>query len=406
MELKSKLGARLFKTAMAIAVSAACGNVLAQAEGSPDEPGVKMGPMTAYPTLGVSFRHDDNIFLAPNEKKSWVTVIAPAVRIVAQSDSGLQFGADLMAEDGRYKDSSDDDYTDQIYALHGGIYGTSMSVNARVQTAKLHDPRTQDSVGGLGVTAPNEYDLNTINGTFTIGGTDSKGRIEFEAGLADREYTNNRLATRTFDRENNEYGATFFWRVAPKTQLLVQLKETEIEYDVQRPTPTTFNLDSKEQRSYVGVKWSATAKTEGTIKVGRLKKDFDAATFQDFSGSSWDIGINWLPRTYSGVKFVSSKQTDESSGFGRALLTKNNQIDWSHSWTHHFTTQLTLGRMDTEYLGVSREDRLTTSGIKFIYNMRRWLELGADFKHTDRNSTLSAFDYKRNVLMFTITGRM
>lgn len=370
--------------------------------------GIQAGPMTVYPSLAVSLRHDDNIFQTANETKSWLTVIAPQVKVEASSASGIKFGADLAVEDGRYKDSGNDDYTDQRYALYGELAGSSMGLKLRAEMAKLHDPRSPDSVGGLTQAKPNEYDNNSIAGVFAIGAPSSQGRIEFEAGLTDKEYTNNRAVTRTADRETTDAGVTFYWRIQPKTQLLLQAKQSEIDYDVDRPTPTTFNLDSKEQRYYAGVKWDATAKTSGTAKVGRLKKDFDAATLKDFSGGSWDIGINWAPLTYSTVQFTSSKQTSESSGTGNALLTKAHQVSWTHEWTSRIQSQLMLGRSDTEYLDAipSREDRTTTSGIKLNYAMRYWLALAAEYTHTDRNSSQSAFDYKRNLLMFTVTARM
>ena len=38
--------------------------------------------------------------------------------------------------------------------------------------------------------------------------------------------------------------------------------------------------------------------------------------------------------------------------------------------------------------------------------MRRWLKLGADYIYTTRDSNDTNFDYKRNQLMFFVSGTL
>ncbi len=47
-------------------------------------------------------------------------------------------------------------------------------------------------------------------------------------------------------------------------------------------------------------------------------------------------------------------------------------------------------------------DKTSTFGAKVSYDFRRWLLLGAEYTHTDRNSTLNIDNYKRNLFVLTV----
>lgn len=252
-----------------------------------------------------------------------------------------------------------------------------------------------------------------VGGVFGYGAPGAQGRIELEAGYTDKEYDNNRAGqiidgnfhqgTAFLDRADASYGGTFFWRVAPKTQLLFQVKQTDMDYDLSAST-----LDSKERRYLAGVTWTATAKTTGIFKVGRQKKDFDTSTRSDSSQSSWEGTVQWKPLTYSTVGITTGKQMNEVTGNGTGsgdyISSKNLNATWTHSWKPRFSTSVSAGVREDDYKGsgATRSDDTDNLGLGMAYQMRRGLKLGADFTHTKRDSSTSPFDYSRNVIMLTL----
>ena len=189
-------------------------------------------------------------------------------------------------------------------------------------------------------------------------------------------------------------GGTFFWRVAPKTELLAGTQFRNIDYQLGSST-----LDSTERRFFIGAKWEATAKTTGTLKFGRLAKRFDSAARRDFStNASWDAGIRWNPLTYSAFDLSTSKSTGESSGVGDYLLTKNHNLTWTHGWNSRFSTTVNGGLRydDFEGTGGGRKDKTATLGAKATYQWQRWLKFGAEYIRSDRNSNSNASSYDRD----------
>jgi hypothetical protein len=41
-----------------------------------------------------------------------------------------------------------------------------------------------------------------------------------------------------------------------------------------------------------------------------------------------------------------------------------------------------------------------------FYAARRWLTLAADYSYLERSSSVNAFDYKRNLMMFSVRAAM
>ncbi len=360
--------------------------------------GFPVGPLTVFPGIDLAHGYDDNLFLRPTARtSSSFTILSPYLRAEAKPGPH-KFDAGLRVDHGRFHSSSADNYTD--YALIGNgdlVFSGRAGLRLRAEHRHGHDPRgSSDRVGSA---TPDEYDNSGIDGVFRYGAPGARGRIEVDAAAFARRYTNNRATTVAADRDTAQLGGTFFWRVMPRTELLAQVGHRSIDYSL-----ATSDLDSTETRYLAGVKWEATAATTGTAKFGRLNKKFDAAGRQDFSGSSWDVGVRWSPLTYSVFDFVSSKQTGESTGVGDTVVGKNYGVTWSHAWSSRLRTQALASFRNDAFTGagVSRKDDNTSFGLKVAYDFRRWLRLGAEVTHFERESNGVDLNYKRNLLLFTV----
>lgn len=367
----------------------------------PKAAGIPLGPLVVYPSLDVAEKHDDNITQAnANKISSNITLISPAAKLEGKSGANF-FGLTYKLEDARYAQSGDDNYTDQFVGAYANFaLGVRGDLKLNADYTEQHDAR--GTVAGQNANRPEEYRTSGVSGLFSWGAPGAQGKAEFEAAYLDKEYTTNYSGFQQYaNRENTDFGATLYWRVMPKTQLLFQAKQTDINYKLD----PVITQDSTEKRYYFGVKWDATAQTSGTVKLGWLKKEFDAR--QSYSTGSWDAGVTWSPLSYSHVQLNTSRQTNEvTSLVGDTVRASNYALTWTHDWNPVLSSNIRVAQLDEDYvrngsIGGQRSDSTKTFGIGVNYQMRRWLKLGADYSHADRSSNIGANDFKRNILMFT-----
>ncbi|HEC12429.1 MAG TPA: hypothetical protein ENI80_04140 [Acidiferrobacteraceae bacterium] len=364
-----------------------------------DAGSVPVGPFMMYPSLVVQYQRDDNILYQPSGAtlSDNILVIAPAFDFRVER-GGQLYRIGYQAEVGRYNSSSADDYEDQslIGEIDVGL-GRRGRLNLQTEYLEEHDTRgTQRTEGAIGLpTSPDEWHATRFDGTLSYGVDKAHGRVELNAGYFSKVYDNNRALTAVRDRDNTDFGVTFYYNVAPRTDLLFQAATTNIDY-------ATASLDSEERRYLVGVAWEATAKTSGTIKVGRLEKNFDTAGRANFAGSSWEASMRWSPRTYSTVDIATSRRTDETNGTGDFILTQDLSLTWNHKWSSDISTQVNFLVANDDYDPTARQDDRSRYGISVTYQAQRWLKVGVGYRYDKRESSNNAFDYKRNVVNITI----
>lgn len=366
-----------------------------QAAGEKEAPsGIAAGATRVQAGADFAAGRDDNVFLSDtNKRSSKYRIFSPYARLEAAGRHKLDLG--LRYDFGRYADTPSDNYDDRTLSAGADLQFTGRAgLRARAEYRHGHDPRgSTDRPFGE---RPDEYKHTGADGTFRYGAPGAQGRIEVDAGHYQRRYENNRSVTEAFDYDTSSGGATFFWRVAPRTELLFQGQRQSYDYELGSST-----LDSDETRFYAGARWTATARTEGTVKFGHLKKDFVEPSRQDVSSSSWDVGVRWSPLTYSIFDFTTSRQTNESTGLGNTILTSSYGISWTHNWNSRLRTQLIGVRRNDEYQGATREDDTTTTGARITYQFRRWARFGVEYTHAKRDSDSNPFDYTRNLLLFS-----
>jgi hypothetical protein len=362
---------------------------------------VQMGgsPLYVTPYVGLAAGHDDNLFLSnANEKSSALYILSPGFRVDARDPSKV-FTLAYNAQIGRFAQSENDDYVDQNLM-------TSLDVAIAPRTyarldylyARNHDPR--GSTDRAIQDRPDRYRLSAPGITVAHGTPGAAGRVEVYYNDATKRYLNNRTTTIGSDRDSKELGGAFYWRVMPRTYALVDVRRTEQDYKL-----STSPFSSTERRIYGGVSWEATAATTGTIKVGSLKKRFESEV-PDYSSTAWEALITWLPRTYSRFDIYTARFPTESTGLGNFIQSDATGVIWTHSWNSLLSTALNARYQKDDYQGVNRKDDIKSLGIKVGYKFRRWLTLGAEYTHTQRDSNVNFFEYDKNLYLLTATASM
>jgi hypothetical protein len=262
--------------------------------------------------------------------------------------------------------------------------------------------RKQDAPGSVDrafTGTPDRWHAVGADGTFGYGATSAQGRLEFDLGFTDKRYLNNRESTELLDVSTWNAAARFFYRVAPKTRLLAEIRHTDYDY-----RSSASPLDNSEQRYLLGATWEATAATSGTVKVGYIAKEFRQQGPQDHRGPTGEAEIRWLPRTFSAVDISLQYAPSDSTGTGFFTIDKSVGARWEHHWKSYFVTRALASYVKSDYEGVSRTDRIGRVSLAAYFDVRTWLRLGAEVSHENRRSTDTLFDFSRNVILLTVAG--
>jgi hypothetical protein len=410
---------------LSVAVMGSLGTISAVAQ---DGRGVRVGPFRAVPTVGLTVSHESNVLRSSrNEVDSILTVLSPGIQLERGDESrGILFG--YAAEIGRYADAETENYnTHRAYMQFRAAPTARVRINGAAAYA-----RGQDVRGQSGAQQGNSIDFNLAPDRFRrletrvggeYGAEGARGLLGGNLTYNDLAYRNNRAFTQFRDSSETGIDAMLGWRIAPKTRVTLSAARRDISFDQVRDLrnallgPTSF--DSIETDYQVGLTLDATAKTSGRIGFGRISKDFDDAQLSDFSGSGWDAGITWRPRSYTSIDFAASRRTDESDLVGLAtnfessfLVATDFTVAWSHAWTDRLKSSLDLGFGKSSYRSAVnadnelRDDSFNFYGVGMDYAFRSWLQFGAGFKHYERESSDALFDYDRNVLTVSLEGTL
>tara|TARA_R110002074_G_scaffold262023_1_gene434279 strand:- start:14571 stop:15770 length:1200 start_codon:yes stop_codon:yes gene_type:complete len=371
-----------------------------------DGKGIKFAGGKFSPELMVKEFHDDNLTSANgSEIGSFGTLVQPHLTYELKNNKN-RYTLDYLVTAATHYSSHNDDYVDQTVSADYEFTPTSkIKLGLETEYYRGHDPRGTGGAEGTGVVQNSfdRYHHYKIDGNASYGAKSSKGQIEIDMGHIAKDYDNNASATAVRDREDL-YGSTrLYYRVMPKTQAVFEVRVAEFHYDLD--AVGTASLDSTTSRALVGVKWESTYKTTGTAQIGYIQKNFDAASRADGEDFTWELGVEWKPKSYSTVSLNTSRDFTESSGAGN--FTQNDVINasWKHEWSSKLSTNLKMnyGENTFDQDTTGRSDDVFGVGASVDYKLRRWLDLGAGYSYDERDSSLNAFDYKRNQVEAFVT---
>ena len=357
-------------------------------------------PVFASPHVLLGVGRDDNLFYSnANEKSSTFYLLGPGFTLDAR-DANKVLQLTYEGRFGRYAQSEEDNFHDHtLHTQADFAFDRRNFLRVGLDYLRGHDARgaTDRPLSGR----PDRYRSTNPFAIYAFGAPGARGRLEAYYNQADKRYLNNFATTAANEHKTQEYGAAFYARMMPRTYLLVEARQTELDY---RQPGSPFSGD--ERRLYAGVSWEPTAATTGTIKVGNLKRRFDSPLQQDFSGPSWEAIVSWSPRSYSRLDLFTARQTHESSGLGNFILSSVSGASWTHGWSSAVSTVADLRFQKDEYQGFNRTDDTRALGLKVAYKFRRWLTLGAEYSHITRDSNQSNFEYDKNLYLLTATTSM
>lgn len=362
------------------------------------------------PTLKVSEAHDSNIRATrDNRKSSWVTTIAPSFQLNADGrKSGYQLK--YTASRDLFHSSRKDDNTDHYFNADAGFrFNSRNKLDLGAGYKRITDTASSSSAGKNNGIA-DKYSSKNIGGTYTFGADSARMQIETALGYDELRYHGKSYKiNRNKERDATALRGTFYYRVAPKTRVLLEGRYTDYDY------VSYGRRDAKNTALLTGVTWEATAKTSGFAKLGREKKKFDRSSFKgqpgykDKSMGMWEVGATWQPRTYSTVSLSTRRAFDEGDDGSSTIKSQGYNLGWKHYWVDRLYTNTDAGYSKKKYQyddARKRDDKLKTYGLSVTYEMRRWLDIGLGYSRNKNTSDIRSEEYKRNIYALTINASL
>jgi polysaccharide biosynthesis protein VpsM len=353
------------------------------------------------PELTVKEFHDDNLTnAAAGEIDTFGTYIAPHLTYELKNNKN-RYTLDYLFEAATHYSSHNDDYIDQTVQAGYEYTPTSrISTGIDFEYYNGHDDRGTGAAEGTGAVQSSfdRYHHYRIDGNAAYGAESAKAQFELDLGHVEKDYDNNFAATSVRDREDHYGSARLYYRVMPKTRAVLEGRVTEYKYE--RDAAGTASLDSTTSRALAGVTWESTYKTTGTAQIGYIQKNFDSGARADGEEITWELGVEWKPKSYITFNLDTSRDFVETNGAGNFTQEDKVTASYAHEWSSKITTLVDMNYQENTFDQdtTGRSDDLFSAGVSVDYEMRRWLKFGAGYSYDERDSTISSFDYERNIV--------
>lgn len=259
--------------------------------------GFDAGPVKINAGVKVKEMSDSNIYSTPdNEIEDTITVISPSLDFVIESKRH-RFNLGISSDASMYADNSDEDFT-SVQGKAGYILtslaGVSFKISDTYMTSK--DPRPEQNAPEM-----KEHSTNTIDSSFVYTFPSKKFALEVFAKEFQLEY--DLVADEDLNRKDREYGAGVYYRVLPKTSLLIEYSYGDKEYY----DKTDEEYDSSSNFYRLGIKWDASAKMNGSVKIGFEDRVYDNAT--DALGNNVEHEKKHSPAIETDIAYNITKDT-------------------------------------------------------------------------------------------------
>lgn len=387
-----------------------------------------LGPFDFIPLLSISESHSDNIFYNNlNRKSSLIT------QVQGGGDLGLRRKLDYYAlhydfHSSQYHSSPTDNYVDHnlgaaahfdftqrnrldfksslIYShlMRGTILLQGANIDAQPGVSQLNV--IQPSVTLLN--EPDQYHQYGANINYRYGRTDAKGNLGLQLDWMQLTYDNHPERTSQWDRTQLEVTPGFYWRLRPKTYLTTQVQNTFVNYlnngnSQLENNFSSFSQDYNLHRYLVGATWDQSAKTKGSVRAGYFQQEFNSSAGRSNGGLTWDAHVQWLPLPYSTLGLNVSDDIRPGTGNGSSAHVKVYNAIWQHNWPNRVTTELNGSYQEVQYQNAGQG---VNNGIIFKfdvkYQMRSWLDIGANYLRSDYQSPTNFSDSTQNIFMLYV----
>jgi len=354
-----------------------------------EEGNIHIGQLRVHPFVSVDETFSDNVYYtATEQKRDTIITYTPGIKLDLPVGRQL-VEAEYYAVADRYRTFKGEDTTDHnASGLMDFKIGSPLELRLSYVFTKGHEGRSMSSTGFIEVFRNN---IATASASYQLPG---RSKVQFDAGKSTWDFIQSPFR----DRREDLYAGYFYYRFLPKTSAFVEYDRKKAVYDDQ-----SLGLDSIESRELVGLTWDITEKSKGTIKVGRVQKDFESPSQEDFRGWTGFVDLRHAFSEDTSLLISGLRTVNEANVFGTSFYVTTGG---SGEFTQRLFRKLAIvarGSYGKDVFSnpvppemITREDKTSMAGGGLKYTIRDWFELGADYNYRARNSNIPANDYREH----------
>ena len=355
--------------------------------------GIRFGELRIHPAFSLTEQYESNVFQTPtNEQGDFSTRISPGFALHLPTGRHDFYGG-YRPEFVKYARLKNQDTINHFATLGMNLdFPGGLLVNVNNVFSKSTESPLSDVTGPV-------KNLQDILGS----SVEYRLAERYSIALSHNLYYINYLQQQDefLDRVENRVGLTGYYRIFPKTDVLLEPGYGRIEYLQSSST----NRNANNYYILAGLRSEPTARLRGLTKVGYLFREPQTVGTKGFDGfvtsNQWGYQMtdktSWT-LTFERRPFESSFTNNDFyiSIFG--ILTVN------YIFTPNLSFQADLGAALNQYpvtatLGTQtakRDDTLFAAGAGLTYTFTRWLKVRADYHFDRRNSNFNTFDFNDN----------
>lgn len=357
---------------------------------------INMGGFEITPSLNLAMGNNSNAGQqSVNKNSSSYISLLPSV-IINLPSHGNSYGVKYNGSYSYFSASKVDDFGNHNFdAYANNFWSDRFKTTVNLDYVLGHDPRNS-----LMFASKEKWHTTGAKGVVNYGADGAIGQFQLAAGQTAKRYdTNVNGSTQRYNYDRTDLTGTFFYRVAPATQMIFEVGNSNYTYlDL-----ASKSADSKEMRYLAGVKWEATAKTTGYFKIGQQNKRFNLGLLPAGKNTVWSTVVAWEPKEYSKVNLSLGQVTNETGALGgNFIVSRDAGLNWTHNWTGLWTSTMSLVSGQDNFQNSARVDKRQTYGVKVAYPVFGWLRVGVGYENVNRNSNFAGASYNQSSLMLTL----
>lgn len=288
-----------------------------------------------------------------------------------------------------------DDYEDARAGVNSSWLATRRGrLDLRAGFERSHDPfginRTEDAT-------VRDRELDIWHATqagllFHYGAPEATLNTEVGLSALQKSYQTNVDDTRFLDLTRTALQYTVFYNFSPKTAVLFDFVRSDVQFDEPFAGPDARNADEYQLRT--GVRWLATGKTSGDLRVGVYRREFEEAASPE-QGLDWQATVQWAPRARTLLDLEAARASQESyRADTRVNVTRSLVARWKQYWGARASSQLSAGHVTTEFVGLGRKDTAYNLRLGLDYQLSQSLSavMAAESFNRTSNEPTSEFD--------------
>lgn len=358
------------------------------------EGNIHAGPLRIYPFLTVSETFSGNIYFSATEEKSdAITTYTPGVGLQ------LPFGnheaaAEYFSVISRYNTYSGEDTTD--HTASGAVdfrIGSLFGIRISELFSKGHEARSASATGFI-----ETFRNNRLSAGLSYQLAD-RSKLEFVFGKRTWSFPESSFR----DRDEDIFSSRLFYRFLPKTSAFLEFDRANVSFD-----DASLDLDNEVTSGQIGVTWEMSRKSKGTIKGGRMEKDFESGSAQDFRGWTGSADFKHEFTDHASLKLLAERTVHETKLLGaRYYVTEGGSGEFSYRLLRRLSAVL-RGSYGVDSFSdpvppdtVVRQDRTILEGFGLRYSIREWIIIDAGYDRRVRRSNIPVNNYNEHSYTFS-----